>query len=235
MRLPLTHQGFLSNLNLGRILGLVAATVLVAAPSPIAQAQAKRFPVTNQMVLSAMQLRQLSIDGAQIRISAPVTASVPNPMLDIVTFSSIDKQNAQIRMTCRNKGECLSFYVAVTWPEHPAAAPQATSQSSSQNTQSSQKVAPISAITSASSIPATPPTQAQPIRYELPPSAPTRPDLRAGTPVTLVMEEGRIHIRLRVVSQQNGKVGENVRVSTPDRKQAFVAEIVAPNLLKGSF
>lgn len=212
-----------SNLNFGRALAVVAAATL-AATTPLAQAQAKRFPVTTQMILSAMQQRQLSIDGVQVRIAAPVTAAVPNPMLDIQTFSSVDRQNAQIRIGCRNHTECISFYVAVTWPAQSSAAqtPAQQDHQSADNTES----APAAPGTTTTSFPVD-----QNQFRQLPTPSPV---LRAGTPVTLVMENGPIHIRLHVISLQNGTVGETVRVSTPDRKQTFTAEILAPNLLKGS-
>jgi hypothetical protein len=211
-----------SNLNFGRALAVVAASTLAAA-TPIAQAQAKRFPVTTQMILSAMQQRQLSIDGVQVRIAAPVTAAVPNPTLDIQTFSSVDRQNAQIRIGCRNHTECLSFYVAVTWPAQSATAQPPAAQSQNVDQTNS---APVAPGMTASTFPA----ETNDLRHTPSPS----PTLRVGAPVTLVMENGPIHIRLHVISLQNGTVGETVRVSTPDRKQTYTAEIVAPNLLKGS-
>jgi hypothetical protein len=212
-----------SNLNFGRALAVVA-TISLAAATPFANAQAKRFPVTTDMILSAMQQRQLSIDGVQVRISAPVTAAVPNPSLDIQNFSSIDRQNAQIRIGCRNHNECISFYVAVTWPAQPSAQ-QKPAEQGRQST-SNTDVEPSAPGTTTTTFPA----EVNQFRQIPTPS----PVLRAGTPVTLVMENGPIHIRLHVISLQNGTVGETVRVSTPDRKQTFTAEILAPNLLKGS-
>ncbi len=62
----------------------------------------------------------------------------------------------------------------------------------------------------------------------------TRPTLRVGTPVVLELEQGRIHIKLQVICLESGEAGKKIRVTTKDRKQSYVAEIVNPTLLKGS-
>ncbi len=60
------------------------------------------------------------------------------------------------------------------------------------------------------------------------------PALRVGMPATLELEQGRIHIKLQVICLESGATGDKIRVTTKDRKQSYVAEIVNPTLLKGS-
>lgn len=57
--------------------------------------------------------------------------------------------------------------------------------------------------------------------------------IRAGNSATLLLEGTRIHIRLHVVFAQSGHVGDTVRVTTPDRKQVYVAKVLTPEFLKG--
>jgi len=59
--------------------------------------------------------------------------------------------------------------------------------------------------------------------------------LRAGTPAVLTIDDDRLHIQLRVITLQSGSQGEMIRVTTPDRRRAFVAEVINSRLLKGSF
>jgi len=59
--------------------------------------------------------------------------------------------------------------------------------------------------------------------------------MRAGARATLLMEDGRAHVEISVVSLEGGAAGKIVRVQTPDRKRTFSAEIVSASLLKGSF
>jgi hypothetical protein len=59
--------------------------------------------------------------------------------------------------------------------------------------------------------------------------------IRAGAHATLVMDDGRSHIRVAVVSLECGAAGQKIRVASPDHKQIYEAEVVSANLLKGSF
>jgi hypothetical protein len=57
--------------------------------------------------------------------------------------------------------------------------------------------------------------------------------LHAGSRATLLLEGGHVHIQLPVVCMQNGTVGQTIRVSSPDHKQTYVAQITSANLVKG--
>lgn len=59
--------------------------------------------------------------------------------------------------------------------------------------------------------------------------------MRSGARATLLMEDGRAHVEISVVSLESGEVGKTVRVQTPDRKRTFSGEIVSASLLKGAF
>ena len=174
------------------------------------QSPARRFPVTSEMIASAMQHRQLPVEGVQIRLAAPITSSVNNPMLDIESMQRSNSHNAQLRIACRNHTECLSFYVSVTWPE--SASPGALVAGTDSMLRSS-----VSAVTDGK------------------PAGGEQATLRVGAPATLLIEEGRVHITLRVVSLGSGATGDKVRVVTPDHKITYQAEVVSPTLLKGPF
>ena len=60
------------------------------------------------------------------------------------------------------------------------------------------------------------------------------PSLRSGSSATLEIEQDKIHIRLAVISLQDGAIGDKVRVTSRDHKQVYMAEIIAPTLLKGT-
>jgi hypothetical protein len=59
--------------------------------------------------------------------------------------------------------------------------------------------------------------------------------IKAGTPATLVMDDSVAHLKLSVVALQNGSVGQTIRVSSPDHKQNYTAEVVSANIVKGAF
>ena len=59
--------------------------------------------------------------------------------------------------------------------------------------------------------------------------------MRSGARATLLMEDGRAHVQISVVSLESGAAGKIVRVQTPDGKRTFTGEIVSASLLKGAF
>ncbi len=59
--------------------------------------------------------------------------------------------------------------------------------------------------------------------------------MRAGDRATLIMDDDRAHIRVKVVSLENGMAGKWIRVSSLDHKQTYFAEVVTSSLLKGTF
>jgi len=51
----------------------------------------------------------------------------------------------------------------------------------------------------------------------------------------LEMDDNRSHIQVSVISLENGNAGDKIRVSSPDRKQVYTAEVIDANLLKRSY
>ena len=180
-------------------------TVFAATLTSGAQAEngLKRYPVTEQMVVSAMQGRQLPTAGVQLRLSAPITALSANPRLEIQSISLTGTSAAELKVACSNRADCTPFYVAAAWPESAPTAALA-------------EKAPVSAPIS---------------------STPTTDEasIHRGGHATLLIEDDRIHIQLRVVTLEAGAPGDTIRVTTPDHRQSFTAEVLTPTLLKGSF
>jgi len=57
--------------------------------------------------------------------------------------------------------------------------------------------------------------------------------VRSGTPVTLLIDSERVHIKLSVVCLENGAPGQTIRVASKDHKQTYMAEVVDGSLLRG--
>lgn len=58
--------------------------------------------------------------------------------------------------------------------------------------------------------------------------------IHVGQRITLDIERDRSRIEIAVVSMENGAVGQTIRVSTPDRKLIYHAEVVNSALVKGA-
>jgi Chaperone for flagella basal body P-ring formation len=55
-----------------------------------------------------------------------------------------------------------------------------------------------------------------------------------GQPVTLVMEKTNVRIMLSAICMEGGMPGQTIRVSSPDRKRIYTAEVVSHNMVRGT-
>lgn len=174
-----------------------------------------------EQVRLAMQKRNWPLAGVEIRLAAPITATVAQPTLEIASVTAQAGHQAMLRMVCRTRSECLPFYASAAWPTE-APMPDLLAKDGERSI-------------SASSGPALK-SQSYPALSIESSSAGAAPEplvIRVGNSATLILEGERIHIRLPVIFAQSGHVGDKVRVTTPDRKQVYVAEVLSSELLKG--
>ena len=192
-------------IQLGRILKIA---VVLSTTTACAYVPPVRFPVTSDQVVAAMRERQLPIEGLHVIMPASITATLDHPNLEIESMTLLSPHSAQLKVACREHGVCLAFYASATWPAQSASVTLPPGLGHTDVQTGGAKLERVAA------------------RRD--------PALRAGSQATLMIEGDRLHIRLQVVSLQNGAAGDKVRVSTPDHRQTFTAEILSPTLLKGS-
>ncbi len=194
------------------VLGL--ATTVLAANVPMAQ----RFTVTADQVTAAMRDQAILIRDLQVVVPASMTASVPAPVLVIGSMRVLGPGKGQVLVVCHTHTQCLPFYVTAWWPEQatipasilPPAASQAKKRVPAQDASYPRDAETAAAVAAAP------------------------PRMRAGSKATLLIEGERVHIRFPVIALEGGYVGDRVRVSTPDHKETYLAEIVNDALLKGT-
>jgi hypothetical protein len=58
--------------------------------------------------------------------------------------------------------------------------------------------------------------------------------IHAGSPAMLLVDTGQMHLRIPVVSLQNGALGSTIHVASPDHKQTYTATVLSPTTLTGS-
>jgi hypothetical protein len=205
----------------------MAALLMAAMGAPgWAQSQpAAHFPVTADQIARTLSDRGMQITDDRISMLANVVATEPHPMLDIVSVEPLGVRRSEehagthslIKLACHTAGACLPFFVVVN-----------TEATTAANTATGTAASTTAASTTAA--PSTPP-----MRLIAQPKANAPITMRVGTHATLVMEDNRAHIQVAVISLENGHTGDKIHVASPDRKQVYVAEVVGPNLLKGSF
>jgi hypothetical protein len=199
-----------------------ALTVFITV-SAIAEGRPPRFLVTSAQIMTAMQSRQLPTEGVEVKMPATITSSVAGPSLEIQSIVLLNARTAQIKMTCRNHADCLPFYVSASWPEESAVPAIQTSTLRAASSAQAGTVQEQQPSAKASG------SKPDALKTEEPQA------IHAGNTVMLLMDQNRVHIRVKVICLESGAAGDKVRVTTPDHKQAYVAEIVSPTLLKGSF
>lgn len=59
------------------------------------------------------------------------------------------------------------------------------------------------------------------------------PLLKNGATATLLLEGDHVHITMPVISLQNGAPGQTIRVTSPDHRKTYSAQVVNATLLKG--
>lgn len=195
--------------RLGMLVAACGLLALLCNPERArTQAPAQRYPVSSRAVLAAMQQKQLPVNGVQIRLAAPITASVADPVLEIHSLMPGSSHSAQLLVGCRNAAECLPFYVSASWPVEVDVS--ALHESQSHQTDAARDV----------------------VGHSVPEDANV---LRAGSQATLLLDGDRVHVTLRVVCLESAEPGEKVHVTTPDRRQQYVVSVIAPGVLKGTF
>ena len=190
---------------------------LGVAVSSSAQAVSTRFAIENPQVVRAMAAASLPVEAVEVKIAAPITSVKANTVIEVESVSPIGHHAVRLRLECRDS-ECLPFFAEVTFPDAVDVTKLRGLKTSRDAAVQGSQTASQTSVSESSSKP-----------------APARdvPTLRAGAPATLVFDEDRIHIRLEVISLQAGRAGSRVRVSSPDHKQIYVAEVVTPTLVKG--
>ena len=60
-----------------------------------------------------------------------------------------------------------------------------------------------------------------------------QPVIRTGSPVTLLLDSDRVHIRIPVVCLENGATGQTIRVKSKDHHLIYTAQVIDGTLVKG--
>lgn len=168
-----------------------------------------RFALTAGQVARALSEGGMPTADGQVSLLARVVATEPDPALDVVSVEAFSKGLVAGQSVVRSRVK-LSCRLAG-------------------------KCLPFFVIVSRSEPVAGPALAGPPLDRSMW-SSPTRQmTIRAGARATLVIDDGRSHIQVAVVSLENGMEGHRIRVSSPDHKQIYFGEVVSASLLKGSF
>ena len=187
---------------------------LMAAISTFGWGQSQpqdRFALTAGEVARALSGNGMPTADGQVSLLTRVVATEPNPALDVVSVETLSKGLFEGDSAVRSRVKLACRLAAKCLPffvivSWPKPATGLATYTFTSPLDRNMLNSPNSQIT-----------------------------MRAGSRATLVMDDERSHIRVAVISLQDGMVGHRIRVSSPDHKQVYFGEVVSPSLLRGSF
>lgn len=171
---------------------------MFAAPSPEA------VPLDSQQIAAVLAQNGIRVAEGQVELLTEIRATRADPAMEVMAVEPWQQASAKIRLRCRQREECLPFYVLVRW----------TSRRESETALGQWAVSEPHST--------------------LPRGSQHGPWLvRNGERATLILEGEHSRVQLPVVCLANASAGTRIRVSSTDRKRIYVAEVVGNQLLKG--
>ena len=188
----------------------VLLTALFWLPA-CARAQSQvRFSLTAHEVARTLSDHGVQVADSQVSILAKVVAAKPLPVLDVLSVASLGERWSAGHSESHSLVKIGCHQPGTCLPFYAIVSwPEGTLDSGRADT--------------------------------LPASASARLNtnvpiaIRAGANAILEMNDKRSHVQVAVISLQDGKAGEKIRVASTDRKQTYTAEVIGANLLKGSY
>jgi hypothetical protein len=174
-------------------------------PAAMSQAGAARSQRSVQRVVDAMGLAGLVVGSDQVEFLAGIAS--PGETVRVVSVSDSRAGTVKVKLRCLDSHECLPFYVLVHGVlVHGVLVPSLDKV----NVGGEKHAVPIEKATSLQNI------------------------IRGGDRATLTLETQDSRMSFPVICLQSGVRGQRVRAASPDHRQFFDAEVVAPGMLRGS-
>lgn len=173
----------------------------------------QRFEITTRQIVQALSDKGIHISEKQVSLVASVVSTRHQPLLDIL---SIEPISGPLRST--QKTEIASWVKVachqpnVCLPFYVVVSGLAVSVGNVKGSGSADNANGMTPESSKSDV-----------------------TMRAGAHAILVLDDNRSHLQLSVITLESGTAGHMIRVTSPDRKHVYSAEIVSEKVLKGSF
>jgi hypothetical protein len=209
-----------SRMIVGWLVGFAWVNGRSAVPTPL------RYAISLEQVTSVVLLAHPEFAGDAIELAAPVLARESAPQLSAgsIEHGTVSSGNVgsapepvRLQMHCASREICLPFYVVVhvTGREAAIAATPASASRANHLAQSPAVADETKAATIAG-------------------NADEHPLLKSGSSVELVIDSGKLHLRLPAICMQGGREGATIRVRCAPRGLVFKAEILDQRTVRGS-
>jgi hypothetical protein len=183
---------------------LILAVLIAIVPAWQGMTAAERFSVNSAQVAAAISNLGVVTKAEDVTLLTHVVAAVQSPSLRVRTVHRTYNDRLLVRMECAETDNCLPFFVSLRASEEASARLAAVTQSDS----------------SLDRIGAQDFTR-RPVA------------IHNGAPAILLIDGAHVHIRVPVVSLENGAIGQTIRVTEKDNHQNYMAVVVQDGLLQG--
>jgi hypothetical protein len=193
----------------GRLIAGLLMTVLSLPGSGQSQ---DRYAITAGQIARALTARGMWTSQKQVSLLASVVSTEPDPVLQVISVAPLGDTGSTDRIESRSQVKMGCQMPGRCLPFY------ALVSLSKERTDNGAGASAVSAAPWSAAL-----------------KSNAGITMRAGTHATLLMDDGRSHVQVSVVSLQSGVTGHRIRVASADRKQVYVGEVVGPNLLRRSY
>ena len=193
-----------------RLFDKLPVAMLMLASAATAQGLiGSRYPISGADIAKALSAVGVSVEASQVRVSSYMSAAIDSPKLEIVTAKPMGYNQVRLELHCATTAECLPFFATVDVKNADLISAKLQSKSVVATSTGHQAAGQIGAGLS---------SQAR---------------LRVGSHAVLTIRDGHLDIHLQVVVMDTGAIGQEVRVSTLDRKKVFHATVTGEATVTG--
>ncbi|HUN84056.1 MAG TPA: hypothetical protein VMU48_06740 [Terracidiphilus sp.] len=166
-------------------------------------AASRRFPIRTELIASALTGIGIQVLPEQVVLLTDVVATTSAPRLTVRSMEKSSDHRIIIRLECDVQEECLPFFVSIR--------PEDGNDPQQSSVKAGMPLLSAPAFNSRSKTVA----------------------IRSGSPAILLLDGDRVHIQISVICLESGARGQRIRVTSPDHRQTYTAEVIDGTLLKG--
>jgi hypothetical protein len=168
-----------------------------------------RYLISETDIVKELGGSGITVDISQVHIPMHMTATIASPKLEIVTAEPVGDKHVRLELRCSTVAECLPFFATVDVKDPNAVISGIQSKAGLVAAVGHQTTGPMGG------------------------EPKDRQQLRVGTHAMLEIRDGHLDIHLQVLAIDTGTIGQQVRVSTLDRKKVFHATITGDGTVMG--
>jgi len=182
---------------------LILAFLIAISPACCAWGATEHYEVNSVEVAAAISSLGVQVQSGDVTLLAHAVAAIPFPKLRIGASKQSYNNSLLLRVECVEPQDCLPFFVSIHGDQRSIARLEAITE-----TEPSSSFSQVNKPASQAAI-------------------------RTGEPVLLLLEGPHIHIRIPVVSLENGAVGQRIRVKEEGNHQSYTGVIVKDGVVQG--